>query len=95
MWSKSSFEKALETDKVKHSEIKRIVGVCSTAYAVCDILEPEMVTILGLKYTGEFRVLKPNEPQYKAYDNNSLWKKLQSEYKGNADYDDEEDDDTV
>lgn len=94
MWSNPAFEKALETDKVKHTELKRIVGVCSTAYTVCDILEPEMITLLGLKYTGMFRILQPNEPQYKAYDDNSLWKKLQSEYKGEG-YEDEEDDDTV
>jgi hypothetical protein len=48
--------------------------------------------MLGLKYPGRFRMLMPNEPQYRAYDDKKLWEKLQSEYNEYPDEPDDEDD---
>lgn len=80
MWHGIRMDKILQEEKVKHSPFKKIYGACATAYTVCDLLDPHAVTILGLKYTGEFRVLKPNEPQYRAYDDKKLWQDMQKEY---------------
>jgi hypothetical protein len=91
IWTKTEFDNILKNDNIKHSPFRRIQAPCSTGYTVCDILEPEMVTILGLKYTGMFRVLKPNEPEYKAYDDSALWRKLQAEYAGDGEEDESED----
>lgn len=88
LWTKLEFGHALQSEKIKHGPFRTISGACGTAYTVCDIMDPEMITLLGLKYSGMFRVLQPNEAQYKAYDDSSLWKKLQDEY---VDTDDDED----
>ena len=91
MWSSYSFEQALKAEDIKHSPFKRIHGACSTAYTVCDLLDKHDAFMLGIKYPNQFRVLMPNEPQYRAYDDKKLWDKLQGEY--NEYPDDEEDDD--
>jgi hypothetical protein len=80
MWTGFTFEQALKEEGVKHTPFKRVHGACSTAYTVCDLLDKNDALILGLKYPGRFRVLMPNEPQYRAYDDKKLWDKLQSEY---------------
>jgi hypothetical protein len=58
---------------------------------VCDLLDSNMTTYLLLKYSGKFRILMPNETQYQAYDDKSLWNKLQDAY-FNEEYADEDDD---
>ena len=35
---------------------------------ICDILKKEEMTLLGLKYALQFRILMPNEGYYQAYD---------------------------
>lgn len=80
MWHGNRMDKILQEEKVKHSPFKKVYGACATAYTVCDLLDPHAVTLLGLKYSGEFRVLKPNEPQYRAYDDKKLWEEMQKEY---------------
>lgn len=80
MWHGSRMDKILQAEKVKHSPFKKVYGACSTAYTVCDLLDPHAITLLGIKYSGEFRVLKPNEPQYRAYDDKKLWEEMQNEY---------------
>ena len=62
---------------------------CSTAYTVCDLVNPKQLLFLQIEHPGLFRVLMPNEPQYQAYDDKSLWDKLQSSY---DEYEYEEDD---
>ena len=52
-----------------------------------------MVTYLLLKYSDKFRILMPNETQYQAYDDKSLWEKLQQKYYTDEYPDDEDDDD--
>lgn len=79
MWTDNIMDKILQEEKVKHSPFKKIYGACSTAYTVCDLLDPHSITILGLKYSGKFRILKPNEPQYKAYDDKKQWEQLQKD----------------
>lgn len=80
MWSSHQFELALKEEGIKHTPFKRIHGACSTAYTVCDLLDKHDAMMLGLKYPGKFRILMPNETQYRAYDDKKLWEKLQSEH---------------
>ena len=89
LWTDPTFDKILQSENVKHSTFKKVYGECGTAYTVCDILEPEMVTFLTIKHTGLFRVLKPNEPQYAAYDDKKLWAELQQN--NDEDYGEEDD----
>ena len=89
-FSSHSFEKHLIEKGIKYSPFKRIHGACSTAFTICDLLDKKQVPFLQIQFPGEFRVLMPNEEHYKAYDDKSLWAKLQSEYYG---YEDETVDD--
>lgn len=80
MWTNPVFEKILKGEGVRHSPFKRVYGACGTAYSVCDLLDGPQATMLSLKYPKTFRVLMPNEPQYRAYDDSELWEKLNDEY---------------
>jgi hypothetical protein len=62
---------ALINNELQHSAIKHIRGACSSGYIVCDLLEPKEVTFATLKYSGDFRIMKPNETYYKEYDSPS------------------------
>ena len=59
---------ALKDNEYKHSPFKNVSGGCGTSWIVCDLLKKTEYTIASLKYTNDFRVLKPNEAYYKAYD---------------------------
>ena len=64
----SPFHKALIANEFKHSPFKNIEGACTTPFIICDLLDKGQATMAALKYSKEFRVLKPNEGYYKAYD---------------------------
>ena len=66
-----TFHMALINNELQHSAIKHIRGACSSGYIVCDLLEPKEVTFATLKYSGDFRIMKPNETYYKEYDSPS------------------------
>ena len=87
MFTDPRFEQELKN--YKHSPFKRIHGACSTAYTVCDILAPEDMTMIALTHPGKYRVLMPNETQYRAYDDKNLWEKLQQAFNEGDDDDDE------
>ena len=80
-------------NKIKYSPFKRIHGACSTAFTICDLLDKKQLPFLQIQFPGEFRVLMPNEHHYQAYDDKSLWEKLQSAF-DEQEYgvDDDEDD---
>jgi len=80
MFTGYQFEKVLAERGIKHSPFKRVHGACSTAYTVCDLLNKRQLPFLQIESPGMFRVLMPNEPQYKAYDDKKLWTELQNEY---------------
>jgi len=80
MFTGYQFEKILAERDIKHSPFKRVHGACSTAYTVCDLLNKRQLPFLQIEFPGMFRVLMPNEPQYKAYDDKKLWTELQNEY---------------
>ena len=65
----SNLHKALLANEYKHAPIKTIRGACSSSYIVCDLLVKAEATMAGLKYTKDFRILKPNEGYYQDYDN--------------------------
>jgi hypothetical protein len=44
------------------------MGACATGFVICDILRETEMTMLALKYAGQFRILMPNESYYQAYD---------------------------
>ncbi len=73
------FERYLKEDDIKHSPFKRISAGCGSTWTVCDILRAADSTVIGLKYPGQFRVLKENEDYYRAYDDKSAWDRLVQE----------------
>jgi hypothetical protein len=89
MFWDTSFEKVLQ--QYKHSPFKRIYGSCGSSYTVCDMLKSEEMTMLALTNPGKYRILMPNEATYQAYDDKSLWAKLQANFE--SEYDDDEEDD--
>lgn len=81
------FHKALMANEYKHSPFKNVSGGCGTSFVVCDLLKKTEYTMAALKYSNDFRVLKPNESYYKAYDDSSqIWIEEYDEF------DDEDDD---
>ena len=65
--------KALQNNEFKHSPFKFVEGACSTSFLICDILKKEEMTLLGLKYASQFRILMPNEGYYQFYDGKKDW----------------------
>lgn len=64
---------ALKRGEYGHTEFKYIDGGCGTSWAVCDINNEEELTVIGLMYPDQFRLLSPNEAYFKAYDGESKW----------------------
>jgi hypothetical protein len=64
----SNMHNGLKANEYKHSPFKNVSGGCGTSWVICDLLKKTEYTIASLKYTNDFRVLKPNEAYYKAYD---------------------------
>ena len=93
-FSSFAFEKYITDPKnsIKYSPFKRIHGACSTAFTICDLLNKKQLPFLQIQFPGEFRVLMPNEAHYQAYDDKKLWEKLQWEYDGSDELEDEDDD---
>lgn len=73
------FEGYLKEDNIKHSPFKRIAAGCGSTWTVCDILRETEMTLLAIKYPGQFRVLKENENYYRAYGNKEEWDQLVKE----------------
>ncbi len=93
MFSSHQFEKHLKDKDIKHTPFKRVHGACSTAYTVCDLINPKQLMFLQIECPGLFRVLMPNESQYRAYDDKSLWDKLQRSFEEEEYADDVNEDD--
>jgi hypothetical protein len=64
----TAFHKALQSNEYRHSPFKYIQGACASTFVICDLLERKEVTIAGLKYTNQFRLVKENESYYSEYD---------------------------
>ena len=62
------FHKALINNEFKHSPFKTIRGACASTFIICDLLNRSDVTMAGLKYTNQFRIVKPNEGYFQQYD---------------------------
>lgn len=79
----SKMHLALKDNEFKHSPFKNVEGSCGTSYIICDLLKKEEATLAALKYQG-WRIIKPNEAYYTAYDNKgTIWE--------NEELDDDED----
>ena len=65
----SDIHKALQKNEFKHSPFKHIHGACSSPFVICDLLNRADATMAALKYTKDFRIVKPNESYYEMYDN--------------------------
>lgn len=93
-FSSFAFERYITdpANNIKYSPFKHIHGACSTAFTVCDLLNKKQLPFLQIQFPGEFRVLMPNEQHYQAYDDKKLWEKLQWEYNGYDELEDDEDD---
>lgn len=69
----STMHKALSNNEFKHSPFKNVEGGCGTSWIICDLLKKEEATLAALKYQG-WRILKPNESYYAAYDQKgTIW----------------------
>ena len=69
----SKMHTALSKNEFKHSPFKNVEGSCGTSYIICDLLKKEEATLAGLKYS-DWRILKPNEGYYQAYDQKgTIW----------------------
>jgi len=66
----SDLYRALRANEFEHSKIKEVIGSCGSSWAICDIREDHDLTMLALKYHGQFRILAPNEVYYQEYDTN-------------------------
>ena len=64
----NAFHKALIANEFKHSPFKNIRGACASSFVICDLLVRFEATMAALKYTKDFRILKPNESYYQDYD---------------------------
>lgn len=84
----SQLHQELLADEYKHTELKHISGGCGTSWVICDLLDEQEITLIGLKHTNDFRILSPNEVYYKAYDSESG--KYIDEYPDLSDEDDDE-----
>ena len=71
---------ALKRNDYEHSEFKFVEGGCGSSFAVCDIIREEDLTVIGLIYPGEFRILTPNEGYYRAYEQDKKWIDEDEEY---------------
>jgi hypothetical protein len=67
------FHQALKRDEFKHGQIKPVEGGCGSSFIVCELLDKNEYLMAALKYAGKFRVLKPNEAYYQAYDAAGNW----------------------
>lgn len=63
-----TFHKALQSKEYRHSQIKKVIGRCSSTFIVCDLLDEQEVTVAVLKYGNDFRIMAPNEHYYGEYD---------------------------
>jgi len=69
----SPMHQALSKNEFKHSPFKNVEGSCGSSYIICDLLKKEEATLAALKYQG-WRILKPNEAYYQAYDKKgTIW----------------------
>lgn len=78
---------ALQEGEFQHSKIKEVAGSCGSRFAICNILDEHELTILGMKYTGYFRIMAPNEIYYKEYDKKGNWIDELFEAEDECDYD--------
>lgn len=76
----SKIHKALSANEFKHSPFKNVEGGCGTSFIICDLLKKEEATLAGLKYS-DWRILKPNEAYYQAYDKKeTIWEEDELDY---------------
>ena len=68
----SPMHHALSKNEFKHSPFKNVEGGCGSSFIICDLLKKEEATLAGLKYPTSWRVLKPNEAYYQAYDGKGI-----------------------
>ena len=61
-----AMHQALKINEFRHAPFKNVTGGCGTSFVVCDLLDRTEATFAALKY--QFRILKPNEAAYRAYD---------------------------
>ena len=81
----SQFHNALKNNEYEHTEFKYVDGGCGTSWVICDIVNEHDMTMAGLKYADEFRILSPNEGYYKAYDRTGSWIDEDEDYEDDLD----------
>ena len=70
----TGMHKALSNNEFKHSPFKNVEGGCGSSFIICDLLKKEEATMAGLRFPYDWRILKPNEGYYQAYDKpGTIW----------------------
>jgi hypothetical protein len=94
-FSSQAFEKHLETANIKHTPFKQMRGTCGSGFSICDLTDKKQLLLLQIQFPKDFRILMPNEDHYKAYDDVSLWSKLQKSFIDDdyGEYNEEDDED--
>ena len=64
----TAFHKALLANEYKHGPLKHIRGACASSFVITDLTNRAEVTMAGLKYSNQFRIVQPNESYYQQYD---------------------------
>jgi len=72
--------RALSEGEFEHSAFKDVEGSCGSSFIICDLLDERELTFAGIKYTGAFRILAPNEHYYQAYDSDeTIWEQAEDD----------------
>jgi hypothetical protein len=70
---KNTISTYMKDCNIKHTPFKIIRGSCGSSYTLCDILnEDEAMQIKLCNHRDAVRILMPNEPMYKVYDDPEL-----------------------
>ena len=63
-----AFHRALVAGDYQHTEIKYVLGGCGSSFVICDLLDKNEALMAALKFSGQFRMLNPNERYYFDYE---------------------------
>lgn len=79
IFSNTKISDSLKTMNIRHSTIKKFYGSCGETFYICDILDAESFSFLGLQYPSGYRIMMPNENYYRAYDDPNYLESLQDQ----------------
>jgi len=81
----SSYQKTVQSylkdNEIKHTTFKTVHGGCGSSFSICDIMNENDVIQMKLSiHNDALRILMPNEPMYKVYDDPELLANFDADY---------------